>query len=162
MTATTTDYPLALELIRTALSDPSLALSDIPADATFDVRRDVEYYAEQECHPNYAAPYGPDPLPGVVEQGSGWERSGDEETIESDWCGDEVMVRAYRWDLYGVTIDQLEWLALHNGWEGAEPMLGYLDSDGMRPSCSVMSDGMDWNRGGWTPVFIAADYVVLV
>jgi len=124
-------------------------------DARFTVRRDVEYLSEEDCHPDYASPDNWEEM--------GWMRSGDEEVMDSDWSGSDQMVRAYRWDLYGIDLETLGTLAYQNLWEpdSAEPMLGYLDHTGVHPSCQMVSDGMDWNQGGWTPVYIAADYLVL-
>ena len=134
--------------------------SDTPSSllrpsATFTVRRDVEYLAEEDCHPNYASPQDWEQM--------GWMRSGDEEVMESEWSGGDQMVRSYRWDLYAVDLETLGLLAYQNDWDPvlAEVMMGYLDSDGVHPSCSISSSGMDWNQGGWTPVYLATDYVVL-
>ena len=141
------------EVLRHMTEDTPSSL--LRPDATFTVRRDVEYIASEDCSPNYAAPQDSEQM--------GWMRSGDEEVIESDWSGSDQMVRAYRWDLYSVNLDTLGLLAYQNLWDSgsAETMAGYLDADGMHPSCSITSDGMDWNQGGWTPVYIASDYVVL-
>ena len=138
-----------------------MTLDQIPEDSTFTLRRDVEYLASEVCHPDYAAPRGTEDLV--------WERTGDEEVIESDWSGPDQMVRAYRWDLFSVTLEDLETLADLNLWDpdsgDVEPLAGYLtDSSGLprlHPACSIVSDGMDWNQGGWSPVYIVSDYVVL-
>ena len=73
------------------------------------------------------------------------------------------MVRAYRWDQYGISIEAMEALIKLNYWDESEiePIAGYLDWDGMHPAVSITSDGMDWNQGGWSPVFIASDYLIL-
>jgi hypothetical protein len=145
--------PELLAIIRLAIGSDEIQESEIPSDATFTVRRDVEYLADEDhqCAPEYAAP-----------NGEGWEITGDEDPIESEWVGDEQLVRAYRWDQIGISIEAMEALIIANDWEyDIEPMMGYLDWDGMHPAVSITSDGMDWNQGGWTPVFIASDYLVL-
>lgn len=159
-----------LAMIRLALGDPEIEASEIPSDATFTVRRDIEYLAQEPeidedgetiesedldpdyCHPDYAAP-----------RGEGWERSGDDEPIESEWCGRDQFVRAYRWDRSGISIEAMGDLIDENLWDAdsAEMLGGYLDFDGMHPAISITSDGMDWNQGGWSPVFIATDYLVI-
>ena len=169
----------AIGLVRVALGLELTSDLDIPSDATFTVRRDVEYLVSDNdwwreavydidvsdeakaeklvsddywCESAYAAP-----------NGHGWQISGHDEVIESDWVGSDQMVRAYRWDLAGITLAELANLADLNYWESdsAEMLAGYLDYDGMHPACSIMADAMDWNMGGWTPVFIAVDYVIL-
>ncbi len=143
--------PELLTIIRLALGSDEIEESEIPSDAIFTVRRDVEYLADEECSPKYAAP-----------RGDGWEISGDEDPIESEWVGSDQMVRAYRWDLFGVSIEAMEALIIANYWEyDIEPIAGYLDWDGIHPAVSITSDGMDWNQGGWSPVFIASDYLIL-
>ena len=143
--------PELLTIIRLALGSDEIEESEIPSDATFTVRRDVEYLADEECSPEYAAP-----------RGEGWEITGDEDPIDSEWVGSDQIVRAYRWDRFGVSIEAMEALIIANDWEyDIEPIAGYLDFDGMHPAVSITSDGMDWNQGGWTPVFIASDYLVL-
>lgn len=207
------DYELALGIIAKALGTdlpPETLLGLVPEDATFTLRRDVEYIARDpelghvweiatftgtkvcsECHllpldsedalsicdgpygdysPNIAAPYGlggtypGNIVPGVTPENLyGWERTGDDDAIESDWSGSDQYVRAYRWDWHGVTLEQLEDLARANDWdpEYGEPLMGYLDEYGVHPAISFTADGMDWNVGGVTPVYIAADYIVL-
>ncbi len=144
--------PELLAIIRLALGSDEIEASEIPSDATFTVRRHVEYLADQECSPEYAAP-----------SGEGWEITGDEDPIDSEWVGSDQMVRAYRWDLFGVSIEAMEDLIKLNYWDESEiePIAGYLDWDGMHPAVSITSDGMDWNQGGWSPVFIGSDYLIL-
>lgn len=136
--------------------DP-LTLDCIPGDARFTLRRDVEYLAEEDCHPDYAAPAG------SLDRALIWQRTGDDETLDSDWSGSDQMVRAYRWDLFGLTLEDLQYLAEINIWSpsDAETLGGYLDWDGIHPSCQILSDGMDWHIGGWSPVYLVADYVIL-
>ncbi len=146
--------PELLTIIRLALGSDEIQESEIPSDATFTVRRDVEYLADEDhqCSPEYAAP-----------RGEGWEISGDEDPIESEWVGSDQMVRAYRWDQQAISIEAMEALIKLNYWDESEiePIAGYLDWDGMHPAVSITSDGMDWNQGGWSPVFIASDYLIL-
>ena len=146
--------PELLTIIRLALGSDEIQESEIPSDATFTVRRDVEYLADEDhqCAPDYAAP-----------RGDGWENSGDEDPIDSEWVGSDQQVRAYRWDLFGISIEAMEALIKLNYWDESEiePIAGYLDWDGMHPAVSITSDGMDWNQGGWSPVFIASDYLIL-
>ena len=155
----TTHTDLALGLVCVALGLESgsevMTLDQIPGDATFSVRRDVEYLAEEDCHPNYASPQDTEQM--------GWMRTGDEKVLESDWSGTDQMVRSYRWDLYRVDLETLGLLAYQNLWDGghAETLMGYLESDGLHPSCSMTSGGEEWNQGMWTPVYIVSDYVVL-
>jgi hypothetical protein len=129
-------------------------LRELPQDATFTLRRDVEYLGDDDnwVRPDWAAP-----------QGSGWQRSGDEDLLESDWVGSEQRVRAYRWDLFSVDLETLAELASANLWDAnsAEMLAGYLDETGVHPACQILSDSMDWNVGGWSPVFIVADYLVI-
>lgn len=102
--------------------------------------------------PTYAAPTG-----------DGWMMSGDDDPIESDWCGRDQFVRAYRWDLYNVPLEELgkRLDELMIDGEHLEPMAGYLDEFGIHPSAMTTSSGDEWNMGGITPVFIAAEYLVL-
>ncbi len=152
--------PELLTIIRLALGSDEIQESEIPSDTTFTVRRDVEYLADGSgietdpnwCSPEYAAP-----------SGEGWERSGDDDPIDSEWVGSEQLVRVYRWDRFGVSIEAMEALIKLNYWDESEiePIAGYLDEDGMHPAVSITSDGMDWNQGGWSPVFIVSDYLIL-
>ncbi len=96
------------EVLRHMTEDTPSSL--LRPDATFTVRRDVEYLAEEDCHPNYASPRDSEQM--------GWMRSGDEEVLESDWSGTDQMVRSYRWDLYRVDLDTLGLLAYQNLWDG--------------------------------------------
>lgn len=148
-------HELAISLIAVALGERDLekVAAAIPSDARFDVRRDVEYLATEDCHPNYAAPHG-----------EMWERTGDEEPILSEWDADgETMVRAYRWDARDLSLSELEDIAFSNGWDGRhwEMLAGYLDYGGIFPAASEISGGESWNTGYWSPVFIVADYVIL-
>jgi len=141
------------QIIKTAIGNEDLKESDIPDGATFDLRRDIEYFTDDyhKCDPNFAAPTD-----------GGWERSGDGEPVESEW-GDGELVIAYRWDIFDVTLGELAGLMGDNFMypEDAEPLGGYLDFDGMHPAVQFISDGMDWNLGGWTPVRSAADYIII-
>lgn len=164
-----------LGLIRMALGwDPEddtdgPTFADVPSDSLYIARRDIEYIAEDPYgtgihNPDYAAPYGAD-----GHKGSGWDRStidvdsDDPQPEESDWSGSDQLVYWTRWDWYGVTLPELMGLAYHNLWtpDAAEPLAGYLHVDGLHPAVSMVSDGMDWNQGGWTPVYIGVDYLVL-
>lgn len=135
----------------------SFEVDDIPEDASFYLCREVEYFADRDCSPDYARP-----------DGEGWERTGDDEPMESEWCGSDQMVRAYRWEKTVTGLDAL-WGAIRetcndspHSWEPLAGMLAdFGDGPHTYPCAQRVNDGMDWNRGGWTPVFIGADYLTI-
>lgn len=151
----TPDVSDALAIIRIALGSPDVTADDIPPDAVFGLRRDVEYVAtpghinrevyhgsgDLAAPRNYTAADSRDrtdtrePLEWVrtseTDDDPGDPETGEWEPLESQWVGSEVMVYPFRWDVTVTGLAQLarglsDLDAYPNGWE---QLGGYLDTD---------------------------------